>query len=721
MEINVNILYEWITVEKGKKKVERILQIYPDNETIVTIDIFDKTAFPVLRTKQEILTAYKAVDLRVLEYDPYSKIECPDNEIPNKYLEKRNVAWNLVEKLIVAAKGDLFLARNNVSDVSKKTGKPPKTIYHYLRRYLQSGCLKNSLLPGYKKCGGKGKKRLGKNSSEKKLGRPSELSKNQEVNNGIRNTPTTEILYEKGIKEFYLTPDKNSFRVAYEKTIAKYFNIGYEYINGIEIPILPDAEKLPTERQFRYWYEKNYKDPDEEKRSRLGETKFNLLHRSLTGDSTSLALGPGSVYMIDATIADVYLISSFDRYRIIGRPVVYLIVDVFSRLVVGFSVSLEGPSWLGAMLALDNMVTDKVAFCASFGIPIEKWQWDCNHLPVAIFADRGEFEGYNADILVNILGITIHNTPPYRADLKGIIERHFGIAKEKFIKFIPGAVIKGRERGEKDHRLDSTLTLNEFRALMITHILDYNHNHKLTWYRPDEFQIADHVPLKPINLWSWGKKNRSGLLRFMPQNDVRINLLPRKQLTISRYGIHFEKDIYYECPSSIKSRGKLNKITIAHDPRSMDYIYLLSEFNNGEIISCPLTPSSKLYLGRDYQEIDDLFTLQCQDNEIDQTRQLQTKAIFQANASHIIKKAQISKQNQSSSDYESNASKLRSIRQNRADERNYERSIDPWFSEDQSSTIRQLTDGKAIADDEYVPAPDYFDEIDAALEGGKGE
>jgi putative transposase len=721
MEIVVNMIFEWVSSEKSEKKIERILQIYPDNETIVTIDIFDKAALPVLREKQEIIAAYKAVDLRILEYNPFSNIDSPDSEISDKYLKRRNEAWNLVEKLIQSAKGNLFFAKNSISVVSKETGKPPKTLYHYLRRYLQSGCLKNSLLPQYKKCGGKGKKRFGKESSEKKLGRPSELAKKHRENSGIRITSTIEILFEKGIRKFYLTPEKNSFRAAYEMMIAEYFNVGYDYINGVKVPILPDAKKLPTERQLRYWYESNLKDPQEEKKSRLGENKFNLLHRNLFGDSTSLSLGPGSVYMIDATIADVYLVSSFDRYRIIGRPVVYLIVDVFSRLVVGFSVSLEGPSWLGAILALDNMITDKVVLCNSYGIQIEKWQWDCHHLPVAIFADRGEFEGYNADVLVNVLGITIHNTSPYRGDLKGIVERHFGIAKEKFIKFIPGAVIKGRERGEKDHRLDAKLTLNEFRALMITHILDYNHNHKLTWYHPDEFQVADHVPLKPINLWNWGKKNRSGLLRFMPQNDVRMNLLPRKQLTVSRYGIHFEKDIYYEFPPSIKLRGKSNKVTVAYDPRILDHIYLLSEFENGKIISCPLTPASKLYLGRDYQEVDDLFALQCQDDEIDQTRQLQTKAKFRADANHIIKKAEIDKQNQSSSDHESNASKLRNIRQNRLDERNYERSINSWFEEDKSSINKQLTSGKIIADEEYISAPDYFDEIDAALEGGEGE
>ena len=78
------------------------------------------------------------------------------------------------------------------------------------------------------------------------------------------------------------------------------------------------------------------------------------VERAVLGDSTHMAFGPGSVYQIDATIGDLYLVSKLDRSRIIGRPTIYFVIDVFSRLVTGFNVSLENPSWVGAMLALDN-------------------------------------------------------------------------------------------------------------------------------------------------------------------------------------------------------------------------------------------------------------------------------------------------------------------------------------------------------------------------------
>ncbi|MBW4573588.1 MAG: hypothetical protein KME31_38255 [Tolypothrix carrinoi HA7290-LM1] len=55
--------------------------------------------------------------------------------------------------------------------------------------------------------------------------------------------------------------------------------------------------------------------------------------------------------------------SAINRSWIIGRPTLYLVIDVFSRLIVGFIVTLEPPSWLGAMLALENATADKVFFC----------------------------------------------------------------------------------------------------------------------------------------------------------------------------------------------------------------------------------------------------------------------------------------------------------------------------------------------------------------------
>jgi len=76
-------------------------------------------------------------------------------------------------------------------------------------------------------------------------------------------------------------------------------------------------------------------------------------------------------------------------------------------------------------MALANTTPDKVKFCAQYGIEIEPEQWVCSHLPQKLLADRGELEGNKPNQLIDVLGVDVENTSPYRADWKGIIEQQF--------------------------------------------------------------------------------------------------------------------------------------------------------------------------------------------------------------------------------------------------------------------------------------------------------
>src|SRR5207249_2379993 len=147
-------------------------------------------------------------------------------------------------------------------------------------------------------------------------------------------------------------------------------------------------------------------------------------------------------------------VSSLDRKRIVGRPTLYLCIDVFSRLIVGFAALIQPPSYMAAALALENAATDKQRFCASLGIPISPDDWPCQHLPECLIADRGELEGPMADNIVNSLHVRVSNTAPYRADWKAIVERSFRTVNDQVLHWMPGAVDKNYERGQRDYRLD---------------------------------------------------------------------------------------------------------------------------------------------------------------------------------------------------------------------------------------------------------------------------
>ncbi len=722
MKIDVNMLIEWDDFqvdEAGRtfQLIERVIEISTDGEKIVTMNIKGNTGFPIARLREDIRRAYDNGNLRILKYDPYLKIEKPEDEIPANHREIRDAAWTLVQAVLKEAGEGIYLDSvrgKAVRKIALEKGCREKAIYIYLRKYWQRGAVKNSMLPDYFRCGSKGKRRLAESESAPKLGRPKNSTKATGIRRGIRITEHIEKLFSKGFKRFKLTREARTLADAFNKTLFAYFNTGYETnIDGVVVPVMPDPADLPSIDQFRYWYKKFQKDPKKEEIAQYGETSFALNSRELTGDSTSLATSPGAIFMIDATIADVYLVSSFDRKRIIGKPIVYLIADVFSRMIVGFSVSLEGPSWLGASLALDNMVTDKVGICKEAGHTIGAEEWNCTNLPEAIFADRGEFLGYAADVLVNVFGIRIHNTPPYRGDLKGIIERAFGIANEKFIRFVPGATYN-RQHGEKSHALDAKLTLLGFRKLLIAHILEHNAAAQMSTYRPSELMIAGNVPLSPIEVWNWGIQNRSGHLRTMPRDIVRLNLLPRMEATVYLQGIHLYEDVYYLRPSEIPFGTQ--KVEIAYDPSCLDVIYIPSRDGKNAIVS-PLTPACKNYRKKTFEELEDYFAIKKQIAEKGGGFVLQTGALTDARQKLIIsQETELTDEAWAEAEPQSNSARLKGVRQNRKDEQKKERKSNSFNpvnaeiplsppTEPEMQIPSSLPEIKSSVEEEYTPKP----------------
>ena len=130
-------------------------------------------------------------------------------------------------------------------------------------------------------------------------------------------------------------------------------------------------------------------------------------------------------YEIDATIADIYLVSDSQRSNIVGRPVIYMVIDVFSRMVAGFYIGFENPSYAAAIQAIHMATIDKSDYCRQFGFDVTPQQWPCIGLPSAFLADRGELMGHQIECLEKGFGVRVENTPPFRSEAKGVVERAF--------------------------------------------------------------------------------------------------------------------------------------------------------------------------------------------------------------------------------------------------------------------------------------------------------
>jgi hypothetical protein len=702
MYLSINMLIEWL-IQDADPLVERLLWSNAPGTLVVTIDINLKNlkALPRLRTRDEIEVAYASGVIRILEADPFVKLQRPENTISDSQRKRRDEAWKIIEPLVNDMKTGRLDVSGKIFDpdirgpLTAAYGKRKPLVYKYLRRFWQAGQMKNALLPYFSDCGGKGRER---EKYESKPGRPGPLAQVSEKPIGVVIDATKREYLRRGIKIFYLGGKEKTLPGAYHRTMETYFNRGYELHGKVLVPLLPPAEELPTPRQFTYQYYEYLRDPTQLLTAHDGERGFNLHHRAILGDSTQMAHGPGFLVQGDATIADIYLVSKRDRSRIIGRPVIYVIIDVFSRLIVGLSVSLEGPSWSGMMLALENMVMDKVTFCLQYDVEITEDEWPSRHLPEAILGDRGELEGYNADNLVNAFNMRVQNTAPYRCDWKAIVEQNFRLMNDQVIHWSPGAVYHPRDRGQKDYRLDACLDLDQFRQTMILCVLRHNNHHRMKWYKLDEFAVADHVEKYPIDLWRWGIQNRSGHLQTRDIDVVRVNLLPHGEASVTERGICF-KGVWYTCERAIREQWYVRarqwgrwKEPVVYDPRMTDIIYLLRDPAQKPEPCFMLDRDKPFYEGYDWQDVEDFFALEKQAEEASRTRELRTEAEFHAQAEYIMQEAEA--MTKEAVDGLSKSARTKNIRGNRKDARDEER----------QETTRPLVPGETNGQQEPVGA-----------------
>ena len=408
------------------------------------------------------------------------------------------------------------------------------------------------------------------------------------------------------------------------------------------VPVLPPSSELPSYEQFIYWGRKNA-DFNNTLIRRQGQRRFNLKSRAVLGDATQMASGPGSLLQVDSTPSDIWVVSGLDRSRRLGRPTVYFVVDTFSRLIVGFYVGLDDPSFFAAGLALENAMLDKVMYCAQFGIEISNEEWPSYGLPEAILADRGELEGHSATNLVHSLGIRVSNTAPFRADLKPIVERTIRSMNDLLIHQLPGAVRKPKERGERDSRLDAVLTLREFRILMIHAILQYN-SHRIEGYRLQKDMIADRLQPRPVDLWCWGIQNRSGHLRTADPAIVRSNLLPGGKATVTHRGIKFRK-LHYTSERAVRERWfekaratRSWQVDVNYDPRIVNTLFLRKP---GVALCdpCQLLEAELRFEGLSWPYVDDFFLSQREDQEDSKTTDLRSRTNYQTQVDAIVKGA----------------------------------------------------------------------------------
>lgn len=145
MSLLINTLIEWCRTDDNNShpNIERVLWIDALSTEVIVIKLFDKRALPIRRSYGEIDQAIAANEIRVLQSDPHTILLRPETEICESHRNRRDKAWELIERLVVNTDKDFLLNSTKrgalISALSRSSGRAKKLIYNYLRRYWQAG------------------------------------------------------------------------------------------------------------------------------------------------------------------------------------------------------------------------------------------------------------------------------------------------------------------------------------------------------------------------------------------------------------------------------------------------------------------------------------------------------------------------------------------------------------------------------------------------------
>jgi len=136
----------------------------------------------------------------------------------------------------------------------------------------------------------------------------------------------------------------------------------------------------PSIRRLGRWLEGH--DQAKLMARREGKDKAERRHLATPGGLT--ADSPLDIVQIDHTKADVTVVDPVTR-RPLGRPTLTVAIDVNTRMVLGFHLSLEPPSLMSVALCLTHVVMDKSHWLTARGIGTE---WSAQGIPNAIYVDN---------------------------------------------------------------------------------------------------------------------------------------------------------------------------------------------------------------------------------------------------------------------------------------------------------------------------------------------
>lgn len=285
------------------------------------------------------------------------------------------------------------------------------------------------------------------------------------------------------------------------------------------------------------------------------------LGRIPTGGGRALSFG-----QIDHTPLDITLVDPIYREPI-GRPTLTTLIDVVTRMVLGFYLSFNAPSILSAGMCLAHAINRKENYLKLLGV---EGDWPCWGSVKLLGMDNAkEFRSssvgractkYDIDTDFRRLG-----QPRDGAHIES-----FNKTLENEIHNLPGSTFSNvKQRDGYESEKKASLTFDEFEKWLTILIVNKYHQ-----------KVHSGIMTSPYNLWQQEILD-IGFQKFPDEERVKIDFLPTEFRTVQDYGVSMESITYYEpmlkafINRNDRASKKSKKYEFRWDPRNLSFIYFL--------------------------------------------------------------------------------------------------------------------------------------------------
>ena len=265
------------------------------------------------------------------------------------------------------------------------------------------------------------------------------------------------------------------------------------------------------------------------------------------------------VLQIDHTPVDVIVVDQQKRLPI-GRPWLSLAIDVRTRMVAGFHVSLWSPSTLSVSLVLSHSVLPKTSWLADR--ELQTLDWPVHGLPRTIHVDNAK--EFHAEALVRgcqEYGIRLDHRPPRQPHYGGHIERLIGTMMGA-VHLLPGTTFSNvSEKGCYAPEDRASLTLAELERWLALQIAGVYH-------------LSVHSALGKAPLAAWQEETAVRPRAPLDETEFFLSFLPAVPRQIRRDGIHFYNIRYWDNVLSPWAGRLKEPLLVKYDPRNLSRIYV---------------------------------------------------------------------------------------------------------------------------------------------------